>query len=679
MPSYGQIPQVHDEDLDDVDLERATVDLSEVNTGIEKSDGGNNFSEGKELMSSAKSPELPKKSDTKNKGDASRIVSLSRPEWAAMGFATFCLLITQVGGMAVPWFFGQLIDITQDDSLTVEERRSKMVDIIITLICIQSVASVMLFFRGFIFNASGERVVARLRIRLFKAILSQEIAFFDQKKTGELLSRLSNDTSKLQDAATSSVSIFIRQSITIVISVIMLFATSWQLTSGIIFAVPLLVFVATTYGRYVKGIAKKYTDALAVAADVSNESIGNIRTARAFAGEDLELIKFSKMIGDPDNYHGRTIFSWFPPKESNTTYNLGIKKAVGHGTFIGCMGGLAQFTFIGLLWFGGELILSEKMSPGKLITYMMYAMQMGIALAMFSGLFSSFMESIGASKRTFEIIDRVPEFPIRGGEFCQMGGMLEFQNVNFSYPSRMDVPVLENFSLKIEKNTTVALVGQSGGGKSTVIWLLERFYDVNSGRILIDGQDIKELDPSIMRLGMGLVSQEPVLFGVSIFDNIAYGYNAKFGVDRKPSLAEIEKVAKAANADEFIEKFPEGYRTLVGERGVKLSGGQKQRIAIARALLIDPKILLLDEATSALDSQSEELVQEAIDRVMVGRTVVVVAHRLSTVKNADQIVLLQDRNIVDKGNHDDLLKRCADYRSLVAKQLQSDVSLGGGG
>ena len=205
-----------------------------------------------------------------------------------------------------------------------------------------------------------------------------------------------------------------------------------------------------------------------------------------------------------------------------------------------------------------------------------------------------------------------------------------------------------------------------------MIWLLERFYDVTRGKILVDGVDVRDLDPTVLRLSFGLVSQEPVLFGVSIFDNIAYGYNAKFGADKKPSIDEITSAAKAANAHSFIMRFPEGYHTLVGERGVKLSGGQKQRVAIARALLIDPRVLLLDEATSALDSQSEELVQEAIDRVMEGRTTIVVAHRLSTVRRADQIVLLQDRKIVDKGKHEELLQRCDDYRTLVSKQLQSD-------
>ena len=366
-------------------------------------------------------------------------------------------------------------------------------------------------------------------------------------------------------------------------------------------------------------------------------------------------------------------FCWLPNKESS--YTLGIKKSLGHGGFIGVVGGLGQVTLVGLLWFGGELVLSGEMSAGKLITFMMYALQTGASLAVFAGLFSSFMDAMGASARTFEIIDREPELKLRGGE--QVGdlrGSIAFDAVSFKYPSRQDITVLEDFTLDIAENSTVALVGQSGGGKSTVISLLERFYDVSKGAISIGERDLRTLDPSLMRLNFGLVSQEPVLFGVSILDNISYGWAAKHYNNpllcaASPPREKIIEVAKMANAHTFIEGFPEGYDTLVGERGIKLSGGQKQRIAIARALLVDPSILLLDEATSALDSQSEELVQEAIDRVMKGRTVVIVAHRLSTIKNADVIVMLKDHKIVDKGPHGELMKRCKEYQELVQKQL----------
>ncbi|GMI17664.1 hypothetical protein TrLO_g10540 [Triparma laevis f. longispina] len=607
----------------------------------------------------------------------SRLLAIAKPEWGIMSIGFFFLIITQVATMAIPWYFGRLIDVISDGEKTKEENREEMREIVIQLLIIMVVASFFLFFRGFIFNGAGERVVARLRIRLFKAILQQEIAFFDKNKTGELLSRLSSDTSKLQDAATASVSMFFRTCISVVISIILMFVTSAKLTGVMLVAVPLLIVFAVTYGRFVKRISKRYTDALAKAADVANESISNIRTTRAFAAEDVEVGRYAKLIGDPDDKTDN-YWCWMPNRESS--YSLGIKKAMGHGGFIGVVGGLGQVTLVGLLWYGGELVLNEEMTAGRLITFMMYALQTGASLAVFAGLFSSFMDAMGASSRTFEIIDREPELKLRGGKpVDQLQGEIKFDNVSFHYPSRKDITVLDQFHLDIAKNSTVALVGQSGGGKSTVISLLERFYDVSSGTISIDGMDLRDLDPSLMRLNFGLVSQEPVLFGVSILDNISYGWAAKHYNDPEkhteaPPRERIIEVAKMANAHSFIETFPEGYDTLVGERGIKLSGGQKQRIAIARALLVDPSILLLDEATSALDAQSEEVVQEAIDRVMEGRTVVIVAHRLSTIQAADIIVMMKDHKIVDKGSHTELMKRCSEYQELVSKQLSKQAA-----
>mmetsp|Transcript_21236 Transcript_21236/g.42392 ORF Transcript_21236/g.42392 Transcript_21236/m.42392 type:complete len:656 (-) Transcript_21236:56-2023(-) len=644
------------------------LDPAQSYSKIHTEDGELDIEAGAAAAAAAAAP----KSNAAKEVSAGRLLTLAKPEWPTMGIGLIFLTLTQVSSMAIPWFFGQLIDVIGNQTNSEAENREEMRRIVLTLLIIMVVTSFFLFFRGFIFNASGERVVARLRIRLFRAILQQEIAFFDRNKTGELLSRLSSDTSKLQDAATASVSMFLRTCLGIIISVCMMLVTSPKLTGVMLVVVPLLVAFAVSYGRFVKKISKRYTDALAKAADVANESISNIRTTRAFAAEDVEVQRYSTLIGDPDDKTD-ICFCWLPNKESS--YSLGIKKALGHGGFIGVVGGLGQVTLVGLLWYGGELVLSGEMTAGKLITFMMYALQTGASLAVFAGLFSSFMDAMGASSRTFEIIDREPELHLRGGE--QVGdlrGSIAFDGVSFNYPSRQDITVLDDFTLDIAENSTVALVGQSGGGKSTVISLLERFYDVSKGSISIDGRDLRTLDPSLMRLNFGLVSQEPVLFGVSILDNISYGWAAKH--HNNPALCSVTpprdkiiEVAKMANAHSFIEGFPEGYDTLVGERGIKLSGGQKQRIAIARALLVDPSILLLDEATSALDSQSEELVQEAIDRVMKGRTVVIVAHRLSTIKNADVIVMLKDHKIVDKGPHGELMKRCKEYQELVQKQL----------
>lgn len=293
---------------------------------------------------------------------------------------------------------------------------------------------------------------------------------------------------------------------------------------------------------------------------------------------------------------------------------------------------------------------------------------------MMSGLVVSLYTAKGASKRTFQLIDRVPRVPTSGGtKPDSMDGFIRFDNVDFCYPARPDVSILKNFTLDIPKNKTVAFVGQSGAGKSTVLSLIQRFYDVSGGQILIDEQPLTELDPSWVRTHFAYVQQEPVLFGATIASNIAYGYCVKMGSpDLMPSQEAIEKVAKEAFAHEFISGFPEGYQTLVGERGVRLSGGQKQRVAIARALLMDPRVLLLDEATSALDAESEAYVAEAISKAMVGRTTLIVAHRLSTVQNADIIVVIDGGCIVDMGTHNELLSRCSKYQDLVRRQLRGE-------
>lgn len=331
--------------------------------------------------------------------------------------------------------------------------------------------------------------------------------------------------------------------------------------------------------------------------------------------------------------------------------------------------GLGAIT--GVIWFGAFQVIAGNLSQGDLITFIMYSVQIGASLGMLAGLMASLYSAKGASKRTFQLIDRVPRVPVGGGnQLARMQGVIRFENVSFSYPTRPDVPVLTKFTLDIPKDTTVAFVGSSGAGKSTVLTLIQRFYDVSGGRIVIDGVDLLSLDPSWVRRQFAFVQQEPALFGATIAQNIAYGYNVQQGsTDAMPSQELLEKSARDAYAHDFITSFPEGYKTLVGERGVRLSGGQKQRIAIARALLMNPRVLLLDEATSALDAESEAVVAQAIEKAMVGRTTLIVAHRLSTVRNASQIVLIDNGSIVDIGKHNELLDRCEKYQELVRRQL----------
>lgn len=338
------------------------------------------------------------------------------------------------------------------------------------------------------------------------------------------------------------------------------------------------------------------------------------------------------------------------------------------GIFNGTIGIMAQGAIALVLWYGGKLVYentqdkSQGVTPGILTAFLLYTLQVAMAFALMSSLYGEFMQALGASVRIFALLDRKPDVDNMNGDILgQADGCVEFKNVTFTYPSRPETKVLKEVTFAVKPGEMVALVGPSGGGKSTIVNLIERFYDPDSGMIQLGGVDLKSLDPQWFRRKIAMVSQEPTLFACSIKENIAYGKMA--------TSEEIESAAKQANAHNFITTFEEGYDTLVGERGVRLSGGQKQRIAIARALIMDPVLLLLDEATSALDAESEHLVQEAIDRAMKGRTVIVIAHRLSTVRNASKVIVIDKGEIAEMGNHEELIAKGGVYKRLVLRQL----------
>jgi ABC-type multidrug transport system fused ATPase/permease subunit len=383
---------------------------------------------------------------------------------------------------------------------------------------------------------------------------------------------------------------------------------------------------------------------------------------------------------------------WYPTdsKDNSTTYSVGFFKSIVTSGFFSVIFGVGFGGMYVSLWYGFKLVNDGEISLGDLTAFQSYIFQIGGSLGQISQQLSKLIESQGAAGRIFYLLERTPTIPHlfncsssdedpkrnndKSGDRADeevprtpmkpdsMEGAVDFNNVDFFYPARPDVNVLRNFSLSVPAHQTAALVGPSGAGKSTCIALLQRFYDVTSGSITVDGHDIRDLDLQWLRANMAYVQQEPQLFGLSIRENIVYG------VEREVSQEELEEVARNANAHEFISQWPNGYDTMVGERGVQLSGGQKQRIAIARALVRKPRILLLDEATSALDAESEHLVQEAIDNAVVGRTVLIVAHRLSTIQRAQQIVVVDDHQIVDVGSHQVLLERCSKYQDLIKRQ-----------
>jgi len=358
------------------------------------------------------------------------------------------------------------------------------------------------------------------------------------------------------------------------------------------------------------------------------------------------------------------------------SFELSMKKAIASGIFTGVTSLITNFAIPGVLWFGGKLTLDGELTTGKLTSFIIYTVTVGISVGALTGLYGDFMKAVGASDRIFKIQDRVPEVKFTGGDtLSEVKGYITFENVSFSYPTRTNVEVLKNINLSLKPHTTIALVGHSGGGKSTIASLIEMFYYPTKGIIKLDDHDIKDLDPKFLRKNIGLVSQEPSLFATTIRENILYGCDDTDFESPEEKEERILQAAKQANAYEFISEFPEKFNTIVGERGVRLSGGQKQRVAIARALLKNPKILIFDEATSALDSQSEYLVKEALDTLMTqkqGRTILVIAHRLSTVKNADIVCVIESGEMVEQGTHNELLEKGGLYKQLVSHQLEKN-------
>lgn len=566
-----------------------------------------------------------------------RLFSYAWPYRGRIGVALVCLAIGSGLGLLYPAFFGEVIDaaFTQKDLSELNRQTALLVGIF-------AAQAVFVFFRHYLVSWVGERVVADLRVELYRHLVRMSQSFFHTKRTGELLSRMADDVSKVHGTVSSDLSIAARNVVTLIGGIAILFWQNAFLTSVMLAVVPPLAVGTVFFGRKIRQLSRKAQDELARANAELGEGLAGIDTVQAFTREDHETARYDEAIG--------------------RTFALFIRRVVASSWFMSTSSFVAFSAICGIFWLGGRAVVAEEITPGELTSFMLYTMLVAGAVGSVAGLWARLQAALGATARIFEILDTTPGIQDAPGAspLGEARGDVRFEQVSFAYGDR-DSTVIENFDLHIPPGESCALVGPSGSGKTTVARLLLRFYDPAAGTVRIDGRDLRDVQLESLRGAIAVVSQEPILFSGTIRENIRYGR-----LDATDD--EIEEAARLANADGFIRGFPEGYDTKVGERGVQLSGGQRQRVSIARAILRDPKILILDEATSALDAQSEGLVQTALDQLQKGRTTLVIAHRLSTVKAADRIVVLDAGRAVEQGTHEELLRRGGVYAKLVARQ-----------
>ena len=567
-----------------------------------------------------------------------RLSPLFREELWTLTGATALLLLGSLAALAYPQGIRIIVDgaVGARQGFTVRNAALVMGG----LALLQGVA---VAGRAWLFSLAGERGVKRVREQLFHSLVSQEVAFFDGQRTGDLQSRLASDTASLQGLLSAQLSTALRNVVQVIGALALLFYTSVRLTGVMLAVVPAVAFGAVYYGRKIRGLARKSQDAQADAGHVAEESLSAIRTVRAFAAEDAEDRRYGAAVA--------TAFGFARTRAAAGSIFMGA-------TYTGIYAAIAL-----VLGYGGSLVAAGELTAGALTAFLVYTLLIAMGLGTLAEIWAESMRGLGAAERVFELIDRAPAMLLRGGRtLAKVAGRLAYQGVHFSYPARPGTEVLHGVDLLVEPGEVVALVGPSGSGKSTLGSLLVRLYDPSSGRLTLDGDDLRELDPSWLRSQVGVVSQEPVLFSTTIAENVRYGRPGA-------SDAEVRAALENANALAFVLGFPDGLDTMVGERGQQLSGGQKQRIAIARAILKDPRLLLLDEATSALDAESEALVQEALGRLMRGRTSIVIAHRLSTVVGADRVVVIDGGKVVEQGRHAALVGQRGAYARLVERQV----------
>ncbi|MCC2520861.1 ABC transporter ATP-binding protein/permease [Vibrio coralliilyticus] len=578
---------------------------------------------------------------SKNLGILLELIKFIRPyQWKVIA-ALVALVFTASLTLSV----GQGVRLLIDEGFAQQSTQelSSAIQLILALTVMISIGT---FFRFYLVSSVGERVSADIRLAVFNHVITLHPSYFETNGSGDIMSRITTDTTLLQSIIGSSFSMAMRSALMCVGAVIMLFATNIKLTLIVLASVPFILVPILFYGRRVRALSRQSQDSMADVGSYAGEAIEHIKTVQSYSHEAQERASFAT--------------------EVERTFEIGRQRVKQRAILISGVIVIVFSAISGMLWVGGSDVINGTMSGGDLGAFVFYAIMVASSLATISEVLGELQRAAGATERLIEILQVESHIVAPSDKVVstqQLASEVIFDDVTFHYPSRPEHAAIEHLALKAEEGKVLALVGPSGAGKTTLFELLQRFYDPQSGQVTLGGIDVRQMDPNELRQQMALVPQQPALFSNNVLHNIRYG-------NPDATDEQVIEAAKKAHAHDFIMKLPEGYDSFLGERGVRLSGGQRQRIAIARAILKDPNILLLDEATSALDSESEHHVQQALEELMRNRTTIIIAHRLSTIQHADQIAVLDHGKLVDVGNHNELLQSCELYQRLVELQFK---------